>query len=224
MSKILLVEDDVKLGNQLQELFAASSLHLEIATSAEDALQLLRGFDYDLILLDWDLPGMSGLDLCKQYRASGGQSYIVFLTGHHSIEAKEQALDAGADDYVTKPFDIREVFARMRSVRRRALIMTPDLLEASGVTLDPVGQIVSCGDRSVRLTGKESALLEYLMRHPDRPFNAQKLLNAVWPSDSDASVHTVRTWMHYLRLKLADLGKADLIKTVSGAGYVVEKD
>ncbi len=222
MSKILLVEDDLHLGQQLKELFAANGLNLESVLSGEDALQLLVGFEYELILMDWDLPGISGLEVCKQYRAGGGQSYIVFLTGHASIEHKEQAFAAGADDYVTKPFDIREVLARMRSIRRRALMYTPETLSVAGVTLNPETRMVSHGDKSVHLTAKESSLLEYLMRHPDRPFNAQKMLNAVWPSESDVSVETVRTWMRYLRIKLESIDCPDYIKTVAGAGYVVE--
>lgn len=149
MSKILLVEDDLYLGQQIKELFAANGLNLEIVLSGEDALQLLVGFEYELILMDWDLPGISGLEVCKKYRASGGQSYIVFLTGHASIEHKEQAFEAGADDYVTKPFDIREVLARMRSIRRRALIYTPEILTVAGVTLNPETRMVSHGDQSV---------------------------------------------------------------------------
>lgn len=224
MSKILLVEDDVYLGQQIKELFAAHGLSLEIVLTGEDALQILLGFEYELILLDWDLPGISGLDVCKRYRASGGQSYIVFLTGHASIDHKEQAFEAGADDYVTKPFDIREVLARMRSIRRRALTLTPEILTVGAITLNPDTRMVSHGEKAVHLTAKESSLLEYLMRHPNRPFNAQKMHSAVWPSESDVSVETVRTWMRYLRVKLESIDCPDYIKTVAGSGYVVESN
>lgn len=224
MSKILLIEDDIDLATKLQELFSANGLLLEIATSAEDGMQLLVTFQYEMLLLDWDLPVMSGLEFCRRYRAQGGRAYIVFLTGKHSIEAKEQAFDAGADDYVTKPFDVREVFARMKSIRRRSLEIMTEVLQIRSVSLDPASRVVRCGEASIHLTAKECALLEHLMRHPDRSFNAQKLLNAIWPSDSDVSVETVRTWIRYLRVKLTELGQPDLIKTVAGAGYVIEKE
>ncbi len=224
MSKILLVDDDELLGKELKEWFALSSLHLEVVLSGEDALQLLSAFAFDLILLDWNLPGISGLEVCRSHRKAGGQSYIVFLTGQGDIESKEKALDSGGDDFVTKPFEIREVFARIRSVMRRSLTLIPEILQMHDISLDPASRLLMRGEQKCQLTSKECALLEYLMRHPNRPFNAQKLLTAVWPSDSEASVDTVRTWMHHLRAKLASLGRQELIKTVAGAGYVIESN
>ncbi len=224
MSKILLVDDDEALGRDVRDWFAANSLHLEVALTGEDALQLLSSFEYDLILLDWNLPGISGLDVCKHFRKGGGRSYIVFLTGQGDIDSKEAALDAGGDDYVTKPFDIREVLARIRSVMRRSLSITPEVFELNGVQFDPEKRQLTFNQQTVRLTAKESALLQYLMRHPNRPFNASKLLSAVWPSESEASTDTVRTWMHHLRAKLSGMGKEDFIKTVAGAGYVIESE
>jgi len=222
MSKFLLVDDDVQLGTLLSETFRNRGLNLELALSGEDALQLLENFDFDLVLLDWNMPGMNGLELCKRYRKNKGRAYIIFLTGESDIDSKEQALDAGGDDFITKPFDVREVFARIKTVMRRLPAPVDDNVVINGVTLEPESNTLKAGENKIQLTPSESALLEYLMRHPNRPFNAQRLLETVWPSGSETSVESVRTRMKKLRQKLAVCGKPDFIKTVSGGGYVIE--
>ncbi|MBS2007543.1 MAG: response regulator transcription factor [Cyanobacteria bacterium SZAS TMP-1] len=222
MPKILLVDDDIQLGLKLQEWFLTKSVNLEIVTSGEDALQALEYFDFDVILLDWNLPGMSGLDVCTAYRARQGRSFIIFLTGQGDIENKEKALFAGGDDYIVKPFDVREVYARISSVMRRSLVIADKLLTVQDVTLDPESRQVSVGDKKVQLTVKEAAMLEYMMRRPDQPFTAERLLTAVWPSETETSIDSVRSWMRLLRQKLASIGKLEFIKTVVGTGYVVE--
>ena len=224
MSKLLLVDDDVDLGLKLKEWLASKSLNLEIVHSGEDALQLLLSFEFDLILLDWNLPGMTGLSVCKAYRERGGKSYIIFLTGQGEIENKEKALDAGGDDYLVKPFEVRELFARIKSVMRRSIEINTEKLVIKDVSLDPEARLLSVHGTNVVLTPKECALLEYLMRHANRPFNAQRLLSAVWPSETGASADTVRTWMKNLRTKLATVGKEDFIKTVVSSGYVIESE
>jgi len=222
VGKYLLVDDDLVLGAKVQESFAAHGLDLEWVTSGGDALQMLANYEYELILLDWNLPDMTGLVICQQYRKGRGEAYIIFLTGESDLENKEKALDSGGDDYLVKPFDFRELFARMRSVMRRALVLKEEEIRIGEVAFHIEQRTVTANGEKVQLTSKESAMLEILMRHPDRPYNAQRLMSAAWPSDSEASVDTVRTWMKLLRQKLARLGKADFIKTVVGAGYVIE--
>ncbi|MFN8660158.1 MAG: response regulator transcription factor [Candidatus Obscuribacterales bacterium] len=222
MPKFLLVEDDAQVAAVASAWFAAAGHILEHAQSGEDALQLLGNFKYDAIILDWHLPGITGRDVCKKYRDSGGTCPIIFTTARHDIDSKEEAFDLGGDDYLVKPYDVRELAARIRSVMRRPAGLLPVEVRLGDVLLDTELHLLVVGDKQVQLRPKESALLEYLMRHPNRPSGAQALLNAVWPSEHEASADTVRTWMKYLRNKLSAVGKPDLIKTIPGSGYVIE--
>jgi DNA-binding response OmpR family regulator len=220
--KFLLVEDDLALAHVLKEWFSAAGHIVEHVTSGEDALQMLSGFKFDLVLLDWGLPGMPGIEVCTRFRKSGGQTYIIFITGKGEINCKEEALGLGGDDYVVKPFDIRELSARVRSVLRRPMELLSQDLSIDDVELKPDKRILTVGDRQIHLMPKESKLLEYLMRHPNRPCHAQVLLDSVWPSEAEATIDTIRTWMKNLRAKLAELGKEEFIKTIPRAGYMIE--
>jgi OmpR-family two-component system manganese-sensing response regulator len=221
MAKILLVEDDAELAQRLRDWFALENHVFEVASSGEDALQMLDGFDFDVVVLDWSLPGISGLEVCRRYRASGGQAGIIFLTGKADIPSKGEGLDSGADDYMVKPFDVRELGARIRSLLRRPRTVF-SVLKIGDVELKAETRMLSVNDKNIILMPKQSALLEYLMRHPNRPFSAKQLLDSVWPSDAEASEETVRTCMKTLRHQLAALDKKDFIKTLYGAGYLIE--
>ncbi len=222
MTKILLVEDDEKLARNVRDWLKSEAYNLETASTGTDALQLLSNFKYDIVLLDWGLPDIAGLDVCKSYRRSGGRTPIIFLTGKGEIVDKELGLNSGADDYLVKPFDLRELTARIKSVLRRPVDMVPSELSIGDLVFNPVQRTVSVNDLSVRLIPKECVLLEYLMRHPKRAFSAKALLDAAWPSESGANEESVRTNMKTLRHKLSKLGKGSLITTVLGAGYVIE--
>jgi DNA-binding response OmpR family regulator len=225
MTKILIVDDDLQFGESLKDSLCEQSLAVEVATTGEDALQLLSTFEYDIILLDWNLPGLNGPSVCQQYREANGLSYIIFLTSESDISKKEHALDAGGDDYLVKPFEVRELLARMRSVMRRSLkVSGVELLKIQNVTFETTERIVSANEKRIQLTPKEAQLLEFLMRHPNRPYTGQRLFNAVWSSDSDASAETVKAWMSNLRNKLSKIGQREFIKTVAGSGYVIESE
>lgn len=221
--KFLLVDDDAELCSNLKDWFRGKSIELETAHDGADALQLLKAYSYELILLDWDLPDMTGLNVCTTYRDSGGDTHIIFLTGKDDIDSKEAALISGGDDYVVKPFDVRELYARVQSVLRRSLERIPSEIEIQGLVLKPEERCVTVGDRQIRITPKECAILEYLIRHANRPFSANRLLAAIWPSETGVSEGTVRTSVLNLRRKLAEVGKSDLIKLVVNSGYVIEK-
>lgn len=222
MAKILLVEDDPDLTSRLKDWFTAEKHMLETAASGEDGLQLLTNFEYDIILLDWTLPGVSGLDVCKRYRSNGGTTFVIFLTGKGDIASKEQALDCGADDYIVKPFDARELSARIRSVMRRPASLLPSELRIGDIVLDPQSRILSANGKTCQLMPKEAALLEHFMRHPNRVYGSKNLLDAVWSSEAEASTETVRSWLRNLRGKLTSVGVDDLIKTIPGSGYLIE--
>lgn len=222
MSKILLVEDDAEICGWLEDWFKQENFVFESANNGADALQLLEQFEFDVIILDWGLPDITGIEVCKRYRGSGGIAPVLFLTGKGEIDDKEKGLDSGADDYLVKPFDVRELAARVRSLLRRPKQILPVELTINGVALDLKTRVVREGSTNLRLMPKECALLEFLMRHPDTIYSSKALLDSVWRSDSDSSEDTVRTCMRTLRLKLQKLGRDDLIKTVLGSGYIIE--
>ncbi len=222
MSKILIVDDDKELGKALELYFSTLGQVIELCESGEDAVQLLASFQYDLIVLDWTLPGMNGHDVCRVYREKGGQTPIIFLTGKEHVSFLETALDAGADDYMVKPFEVRELYSRIKALLRRRTGTYVAELGIGTLILKPELNLLLTPTAEVRLRVKETALLEYLIRHPNRAFNAQQLLNAVWPSDSEGTTNSVRTWMNLLRRKLEGVGQTDLIKTISGSGYMIE--
>jgi OmpR-family two-component system manganese-sensing response regulator len=224
MSKILIVDDDKELTNALNLYFSSLGQLIEVCDSGEDAVQLLASFEYDLIILDWTLPGISGHEVCKTFRERGGQTPIIFLTGKEHVSFLETALDSGADDYMVKPFEVRELFARIKTLLRRRTGAYSSELKVGNLVLKPEMNLLFTSSAEIRLRVKETALLEYLMRHPNRAFNAQQLLNAVWSSDSEGSTNSVRTWMNLLRRKLEGIGQTDLIKTISGSGYMIEDE
>jgi two-component system, OmpR family, manganese sensing response regulator len=226
VAKILLVDDDVQLVSQLEQFLKNANHAVDFCGDGQDAMQLIALSTYDLLILDWSLPGMSGPEICTQYRSRGGQAAVLFLTGRDDIESLEKALQLGADDYVSKPFDIRELNARVNALLRRRTAQFVAQVSVGGVTLDQERKLITSDDTSfpsVRLRSKECILLDLLMRHPGKIFSAQELLEKGWATDADASTDSVRTWMGLLRQKLAEIGKQDLVKTVWGSGYTIEK-
>jgi len=224
MAKILLVEDDTDLTNRVRDWFTAEGHTFESVTTGEDALQLLAHFSYDVILLDWNLPGLSGLDVCKRFRQTGGAGSVIFLTGMADVSNKEQGLDMGADDYLTKPFELRELAARIRSLLRRPAGYLKEELTIGNKTLDVKAKTLLVSTESIQLTPTECALLEYLMRHPNRTFGAKDLLKSVWASDREATTDTVRSWIRKLRTKLESAGQRSFVQTVSRSGYMVKDE
>lgn len=222
MPKVLLVEDDLEIIEALEGWFKQENIVFESVQSGGDALQLLNAFDFDAIILDWGLPDMTGIEVCRRYRNNGGTAGVLFLTGKNTVVEKETGLDSGADDYLVKPFEMRELAARVRSLFRRPRSFVGSDLSLNGVALNLKTRTVSFEGESTRLMPKECALLEFLLRHTDAFFSAKLLLQAVWPSESDSSEDTVRVCMRSLRLKLQKLGCGDLIKTVLKGGYIIE--
>lgn len=224
MAKLLVVEDDAQLANQVVDWLAGQGYQVEKASNGEDALQLISNFKYDVLLLDWNLPGMSGLELLKRHRQAGGMSLALFITGKGDIDSKEKGLEIGADDYLVKPFDMRELSARLKTIMRRPQFILPDELRIGDVMLNPSLHKLKIGEQDIRLMPKESALLEYLMRHPNRVYSSKDLLDAVWPSEKEATTDTVRSWMRNLRKKLGTAQREDFVKTIPSSGYVIECD
>ena len=220
MSKILLAEDETDLAKQIAEWLKRENYLVEVAADGSAAMAALRAYDYDVILLDWMLPGMSGIDLCKQYRAHGGKNPVLILTARSTESDKECGLDCGADDYLVKPFGLRELSARIRALLRRASPQrTDNILRLSGLELDPASRKVKRAGTEIHLEPREFSLLEFFMRHPNQVFDAEALIARVWDSDSMISSESIRTYIKNLRRKSED---QSLISTVRGSGYRFE--
>jgi DNA-binding response OmpR family regulator len=221
VAKILLVEDDSLLSAPLVRWLQKQQHTVEVVESGEDALQMLGAYKFDIVILDWGLPEMSGIEVLKNYRRSGGLTPIIFLTGKGDVESKKQGLDSGADDYLHKPFEEEELGARIRSLLRRPTGLLPTTLAVRNVTVEPEHMRVFVGDCSVKLGKKEYGVLEFLMRHPNRCFSAQELRDAVWPSDADTTEDAVRSCMRQLRSKISGADGSCIIDTIPGAGYTI---
>src|SRR5579875_514391 len=220
MAKILIVEDDKQLADMVRTSLLFDHHLVELVGDGEAASTHLRTCDYDLIVLDWGLPGKSGIEICKEFRSQGGRTPILMLTGKAEIADTATGLDSGADDYLAKPFNVRELTARVRALLRRPVGYTETTLTAGNLSLDPIKHRVHRDGQPVPLLPKEFALLEFMMRHPNQVFSPEALLNHVWPSDSEATAAALRTTMKRLRAKIDPDNK--LIRTEHGVGYILE--
>lgn len=222
MAKILLVEDEQDLSDLIREWLKADKHVVEVVSNGEDAVDRLKFYKYDVVILDWVLPRMSGLQVCQEYRSSGGTTPILFLTAKKMIDEKEAGLDAGSDDYLTKPFDMKELSARLRALLRRPQVFSGSNLKAGGIELDTTTRKVLYHGEELQLLPKEFALLEFLMKHQNKVFSSEALIERVWNSESDASPEVIRTYIKRLRKRLDIEGKPSLLQTVHGVGYKLE--
>ncbi len=222
MAKVLLVEDDQDLVSRITKWLSLERYSVEAVGNGKEALELLRESTYDFIILDWHMPELSGVEMCRYFRANGGSTPILMLTGKTDIADKEAGLDAGADDYLTKPFHPRELCARLRALGRRPSQRLSDELKIGGLILDLNKYQLYRNGTEIDLLPLEFSLLEFFMRNPGRVFNADILLERVWPVNSEASPEAVRTCIKTLRRKIDIDSEPSLIKTVHGVGYKLE--
>ncbi len=220
--RILVVEDDQKIAGAIKRGLSRQSYAVDIAYDTDEADGYVDSFNYDLIILDRMLPGgVDGLGLLKKIRKSGNQTPVLFLTAKDKILDKAEGLNAGADDYLAKPFSYLELLARVRALLRRPKAGLSDVLEISGLTLDVRKKTVHRADKEIELSSKEFALLEYFMRHPDVVVSKDALIENVWDFDSNVLPSTVEVYINYLREKIekpfSELGS--LIHTKRGFGY-----
>lgn len=224
MAKILLVEDDVPLANIIATWLETQNYVVDQVHSGEDAMQVLTNYQYDLLVFDWELPDVAGISICKWFRTRGGSTPILFLTGRADITSKVEGLETGADDYLCKPFEYRELSARIKTLLRRPVSLVTSVLTVGNMALNVVTRKVSIGENEIVLTPREFGLLEYLMRHPDVPFSSRTLLDSVYPLDSALSEDTVRSCMRSLRKKLTFGDEVCPVKTTRKQGYFVESN
>lgn len=218
--KILVIEDDSAVAQTLKLLFAGCNYAVDMAPDGESGLQLADAFDYDLVLLDLILPRLDGIGVCQQLRAKGFQSPILLLTGQGAGRQKAIALNAGADDYVVKPFDTEELIARVQALLRRGGPTNQPILSWGPLSIDPSNCKVAFGTRLLVVTPKEYAILELLLRSPQRALSARTILDRVWASLESPGEEAVRVHIKELRQKLAAIGAPkDFIKTQHRVGY-----
>lgn len=218
--KILLVEDDELVAEALAAVFTKQNYAVEIAADGEAGWDLIENFDYDLILLDVMLPKLDGISLCCRIRSGGLQMPIMLLTGCGSSHEKAIGLDAGADDYLVKPFDEEELVARIRALLRRGSLASQPVLEWGELRVDPTSCEVTYAQKSLSLTPKEYGLLELFLRNSRRVFSCGMILEHLWSYDETPGEEAVRTHIKGLRMKLRTAGAPnDLIETVYGIGY-----
>ena len=219
MSKILIIEDDKSLCNVLLEGLRPESYSVEVANDGADALARLLQYSYDLIILDWELPFINGLEICQRFRGKGGHAPILMLTAKSKLDEKETGFDAGVDDYLTKPFELRELRSRIKALLRRPKQLLGKTLTAGGLVLDPQGRHASIDGSAVHLSPKEFDLLEYFLCHRGVVLSAEQLLNAIWNADDTIGTETVRTHVKTLRAKIDKKGESSSIVTIFAVGY-----
>lgn len=219
MAKILVVDDDKTLCEFVSDGLEFDGHSVEVSHNGEDALTRLSLSSYDTIVLDLDLPHVTGIDICKRLRKDNVTIPIIMLTGRDTTDDKLTGLDSGADDYLTKPFEIKELRARVRALLRRSSGSTTDVLTVGDMVLDPIQYQVTVRGQEVKLLPKEFQLLQFMMRHPGRVFSHEALLSQVWSLESEATDEAIRSCMKRLRKKLEDAASEPLIETVHRVGY-----
>lgn len=217
--RILVVEDESQMAELLRESLVEDGHSVTLAHEGHGALSIAQAGDFDLLILDVMLPGMSGFEIARRLRAKRNQTPILMLTARDSAEDIVQGLDIGADDYLTKPFSLNVLFARVRAVGRRGPIPQPVLLEAAGLRVNQGTRQVWRGDRRIELTRTEYAILELLMRNAGRVVTRANLIQGVWGGDSDIESNTLDAFVRLLRAKVERAGQPRIIRTMRGVGY-----
>jgi two-component system, OmpR family, response regulator len=217
--RVLVVEDDVKLASLIRRGLRADGLLADVAIKGEDALWMAASSPYDVLTLDLGLVGMDGVEVCRRLRADDVRTPILMLTARDAVEDRIAGLDAGADDYLVKPFDFGELLARLRALARRGPAEQGTVLRVADLTLDPATRRVRRGDREVELSTKEFQLLEAFMRHPDQVLTRYQLLERAWDAAYEHRSNVINVYVRYLREKLDRPFGVQSIETVRGAGY-----
>jgi two-component system OmpR family response regulator len=222
--RTLIVEDETKIAALLRRGLGEEGHAADIAANGEDALWMARATEYDAIVLDVMLPGIDGFETCRELRRAGIWSPVLMLTARDAVHDRVAGLDAGADDYLPKPFSFSELLARLRALQRRGAPERPTVLEVGDLRLDPSSHEVWRGDRQIALSAKEFSLLEILMRRAGQVLSRYQLLEYAWDGDYDNRSNVVDVYVSYLRAKIDRPFGARAIETVRGVGYRLRSD
>lgn len=223
MARVLVVEDDPQIANVVKDWLIAENHSVDLVMDGEEASYYLRVAKYDVIVLDWDLPKLSGVEVCKSYRAGGGKTPVIMLTGKRDVSDRITGLDAGCDDYLAKPFDVGELSARIRALLRRPAEAVDNNLRVGRLMMETDKKRVFLDGKEVFLLPKELQVLEFFMRHPGQVFNAEAIVSRVWPADTEATPDVVKVHISRLRKRLDTAGSESLFRTVHGLGYRLEE-
>lgn len=222
MANILVVEDHPSTAESIADALMIEGHDSEIVATGLDANSALNNGQFEVAIIDWELPGKAGPDIIRDYREQGGQIPILMLTGKDQIDDKIDGLESGADDYLPKPFSIHELQARVRALLRRPEKLLPKTLSAQDLVVNEKALTVTRRGEEIALLNMEMALLDFFLRHKGQAFTPEELLNQVWNSESDSTESAVRKTIGRLRKKIDIDGEESLIKSVRGMGYSIE--
>jgi two-component system copper resistance phosphate regulon response regulator CusR len=220
--RVLLVEDDSRMAGVIAKGLREQSYAVDVAQDGDAGLYQCSINDYDVIILDVLLPLRDGFEVCRELRKRGSATPILMLTARASIDDRLTGFDAGADDYLTKPFSFRELLARIRALLRRDSHLRPDIFEIGDLTVDSASHRVSRASHEVQLTAKEYALLEYLARHAGQLVSRIDIAEHVWDDSFDPFSNTIEVYMNRLRRKIDENHQVKLLHTRRGEGYILE--
>jgi DNA-binding response OmpR family regulator len=220
---ILLIEDEIKLARFIELELNSEGYRITVAHDGMAGLTLARESTPDLVILDWMLPGLTGVEVCRRLRTTGNKVPVIMLTARDEVQDRVAGLNAGADDYVLKPFSIEELLARVRAHLRRQQEDDQDVLQFADLSLNRRTREVFRGQRAIELTVKEFDLLEYLLTHPRQVYARDQILEHVWGYDFIGDSNIIEVYIRYLRLKLEENNEKRLIQTVRGVGYVLRE-
>ena len=228
--RLLVIDDEPKLTNFLRMELEVEGYSVAVANDGASGLIALRSDPApDLVLLDWNLPDFTGLDICRRIRSTGMKLPVLMLTGYNEVKDKVEALDAGVDDYLVKPFSIEELLARLRALQRRALAMQPDpqdseQLQIGDLALNLANHDVTRAGRSIQLSNKEYQLLVFLMRSPNKVQSRLEILHGVWGESFYGDDNLLDVYIRYLRQKIETPDQPKLIHTVRGVGFMMREE
>jgi len=221
--RILIVEDDKKVGAFLEKGLKEEQYAVDVCRDGEEAMDLATANPYDVIILDVMLPKKDGFSVCRELRQSGVLTPILMLTARDTVEDKVAGLTEGADDYLTKPFSFEELLARIRALLRRSQDYKTKVLKVADLELDPARRQATRAGRKIPLTGKEYALLEYMMRNKGRVLTESMIIEHVWDMNYEGTSNIVNVYINYLRKKVDEGAPLKLIQTVRGYGYTIDE-
>ncbi|MCA9936886.1 MAG: response regulator transcription factor [Ardenticatenaceae bacterium] len=217
--RVLVVEDEPRMAALIRQGLEEEAYAVDVVDNGRDVLLWVQSAEYDIVLLDIMLPGMNGLDVCRQLRAEGFNMPVLMLTARDTLPDKVKGLDSGADDYLVKPFAIEELTARMRALARRDSSDKRTVLSVADLTLDPATKLAQRGDQIIELTAKEYALLETLMRHPNQVLSRDQIIEHVWDMAFESGSKLIEVYIYALRKKIDAGHDVKLIQTARGLGY-----
>jgi two-component system, OmpR family, response regulator len=222
--RVLVVEDDARMAGAVRRGLRYEGVIADTAADGDAALRIARANEYDAMVLDVMLPGIDGFETCRRLRADGVWTPVIMLTARDAVEDRVRGLDQGADDYLTKPFSLAELLARLRALTRRSGGERPVVLRVGSLRLDPATHEVHRGDTELTLSAREFALLEVFMRHAGQVFTQSQLLDAAWELGFEPRSNVVEVYVRYLREKIDRPFGIESLETVHGVGYRLRRD